>query len=90
MPNSTADRALKLVTKSVQNLANLVEFKTKESFMIYLNHFIKEHLPRMRHFVDQIAVRELLDWTKLGGSADQYIHHAMHLVARMKRGHRSG
>lgn len=52
-----SDRTLKLVTKSVQNLANLVEFKAKESFMLYLNPFIKEHLPRMRHFVNQIAVR---------------------------------
>ena len=51
-----ADRTLKLVTKSIQNLANLVEFKAKESFMIYLNPFIKEYMPKMRQFVNQLAV----------------------------------
>lgn len=52
-----ADRTLKLVTKTIQNMANLVEFKAKESFMIYLNPFIKEYMPRMRRFVNQISVR---------------------------------
>ena len=55
-PSSTADRTLKLVTKTIQNLANLVEFKAKESFMIYLNSFIKDHMPLMTRFVDKISV----------------------------------
>jgi hypothetical protein len=51
-----ADRTLKLVTKTIQNLANLVEFKTKESFMLFLNTFIKEYMPHMRLFIDKISV----------------------------------
>ena len=54
-----ADRTLKLVTKTIQNLANLVEFKAKESFMIYLNSFIKDHMPLMTRFVDEISVSSL-------------------------------
>ena len=55
-----ADRALKLVTKTIQNLANLVGFKTKESFMLYLNAFIKEHMPLMRRFINEISVSSSL------------------------------
>ncbi len=55
-PSPTADRTLKLVTKTIQNLANLVEFKAKESFMIYLNAFIKDHMPLMTRFVNEISV----------------------------------
>lgn len=55
-PSPVADRALKLVTKTIQNLANLVGFKTKESFMLYLNAFIKDHMPLMRRFVDEISM----------------------------------
>ena len=51
-----ADRTLKLVTKTIQNLANLVEFKAKESFMLYLNTFIKTYQPKMREFVNDVSV----------------------------------
>ena len=47
---------MKLVTKAVQNLANLVEFKAKEPYMVSLNDFIRRHLPKMRQFIDDISV----------------------------------
>ena len=59
-PSPTADRTLKLVTKSVQNLANLVEFRSKEPFMTSLNPFIVRNTPRMKTFVDEIAVSDTL------------------------------
>ena len=55
-PSQVADRTLKLVTKAVQNLANLVEFKAKEPYMVSLNDFIRRHLPKMRQFIDDISV----------------------------------
>lgn len=56
LPSPMADRTLKLVTKTIQNLANLVEFKAKESFMLYLNAFIKTYQPKMRTFVNNVSV----------------------------------
>ena len=56
-PSPKADRALKLVTKGVQNLANLVEFKKKEDFTMSLNPFILKNSDHMRKFVDDLAVR---------------------------------
>ena len=56
-PSPMADRTLKLVTKGVQNLANLVEFKKKEDFTVALNPFIKRNQSKMRKFVDDVAVR---------------------------------
>lgn len=56
-PVATADRTLKLVTKVVQNVANLVEFRAKEPYMIDLNPFIVKNIPYMRQFVDELAVR---------------------------------
>ena len=55
-PSLVADRTLKLVTKAVQNLANLVEFRAKEPFMVSLNDFIRRHLPKMKQFVNDISV----------------------------------
>ncbi|XP_064391287.1 ras GTPase-activating protein 1-like [Halichondria panicea] len=54
-PSPKADRALKLVTKGVQNLANLVEFKKKEDFTMSLNPFILKNSDHMRKFVDDLA-----------------------------------
>jgi hypothetical protein len=42
--------------KLLQNLANGVKFGTKESFMIPLNAFIDEHMPRVVDFCEQFAV----------------------------------
>lgn len=56
MPSQAVDRNLKLVTKSVQNVANLVEFKGKEPFMTVLNPFISQHVDKIKKFVDMISV----------------------------------
>ena len=58
-----ADRTLKLVTKTIQNLANLVEFKRKEALMVYLNPFINEYMQRMKLFVNDVSVS--LRWSVL-------------------------
>ena len=47
---------MKLVAKAVQNLANLVSFKTKEPFMTSLNPFIVRHMPDMIKFIDKLSV----------------------------------
>ena len=55
-PSESSSRSLKLVAKAVQNLANLVEFKSKEPFMTSLNPFIKRHMPDMIKFIDKLSV----------------------------------
>uniref|UniRef100_A0A9J8BUR4 Ras GTPase-activating protein 1 n=1 Tax=Cyprinus carpio carpio TaxID=630221 RepID=A0A9J8BUR4_CYPCA len=54
-PSSTAGRTLTLVAKSVQNLANLVEFGAKEPYMEGVNPFIKNNKERMIMFLDELG-----------------------------------
>ena len=55
-PSEGSLRTMKLVAKAVQNLANLVSFKTKEPFMTSLNPFIVRHMPDMIKFIDKLSV----------------------------------
>uniref|UniRef100_A0A8C4IU85 RAS p21 protein activator (GTPase activating protein) 1a n=1 Tax=Dicentrarchus labrax TaxID=13489 RepID=A0A8C4IU85_DICLA len=48
-------RTLTLVAKSVQNLANLVEFGAKEPYMEGVNPFIKNNKHRMIMFLDELG-----------------------------------
>uniref|UniRef100_A0A7N6F6Q5 RAS p21 protein activator (GTPase activating protein) 1a n=1 Tax=Anabas testudineus TaxID=64144 RepID=A0A7N6F6Q5_ANATE len=64
-PSSTAGRTLTLVAKSVQNLANLVEFGAKEPYMEGVNPFIKNNKHRMIMFLDELGnVPELPEATE--------------------------
>uniref|UniRef100_A0A4W3HNP5 Ras GTPase-activating protein 1 n=1 Tax=Callorhinchus milii TaxID=7868 RepID=A0A4W3HNP5_CALMI len=54
-PSSTAARTLTLVAKSLQNLANLVEFGAKEPYMEGVNPFIKNNKHRMIMFLDELG-----------------------------------
>ncbi|XP_060763081.1 ras GTPase-activating protein 1 isoform X2 [Neoarius graeffei] len=54
-PSPTAVRTLTLVAKSVQNLANLVEFGAKEPYMEGVNPFIKNNKQRMIMFLDELG-----------------------------------
>ncbi|KAB5528531.1 hypothetical protein PHYPO_G00141270 [Pangasianodon hypophthalmus] len=54
-PSPTAARTLTLVAKSVQNLANLVEFGAKEPYMEGVNPFIKNNKQRMIMFLDELG-----------------------------------
>lgn len=64
-PSPIAARTLILVAKSVQNLANLVEFGAKEPYMEGVNPFIKSNKHRMIMFLDELGnVPELPDTTE--------------------------
>ncbi|MBN3320363.1 RASA1 protein, partial [Atractosteus spatula] len=64
-PSSTAGRTLTLIAKSVQNLANLVEFGAKEPYMEGVNPFIKHNKHRMIMFLDELGnVPDLPDTTE--------------------------
>ncbi|GAB1609426.1 ras GTPase-activating protein 1-like [Argonauta hians] len=54
-PTEMAIRSLKLVAKSLQNLANLVEFGAKEPYMKVVNPFIKMNKERMITFLDTLS-----------------------------------
>ncbi|KPP73901.1 ras GTPase-activating protein 1-like, partial [Scleropages formosus] len=66
-PSPTAGRTLTLVAKSVQNLANLVEFGAKEPYMEGVNPFIKNNKHRMIMFLDELGhvLKKLLAITLL-------------------------
>jgi len=48
-------RALILISKSLQNLANGINFGAKEAYMSDMNKFISENLEDCRNFLDQLA-----------------------------------
>ncbi|XP_068741233.1 ras GTPase-activating protein 1-like [Montipora capricornis] len=54
-PSSCAARTLTLVAKCLQNLANLVEFGVKESFMTPVNPFILKNKEKMVNFLDELS-----------------------------------
>ena len=48
-----------MIAKCLQNLANLVEFGVKESYMEVVNPFILKNKERMVVFLDHLSVRDL-------------------------------
>ena len=42
-------------------MANLVEFKSKEPFMKVVNPFIVKQMDKMKVFIDQLAVSNILN-----------------------------
>merc|ERR1712051_379334 len=58
-PAPAANRSLVMIAKCLQNLANLVEFGVKESYMEVVNPFILKNKERMVVFLDHLSsVRE--------------------------------
>jgi Ras GTPase-activating protein 1 len=55
-PPMKSARAFTLVAKTLQNLANLVEFGWKEEYMKDMNTFIIDNLTSMKNFLDKISV----------------------------------
>jgi hypothetical protein len=51
-------RTLTLISKTIQNLANCVEFGQKEPFMAPMNGIIKAKLPEMKTYLNSICVNE--------------------------------
>ncbi|RWS24493.1 ras GTPase-activating protein 1-like protein, partial [Leptotrombidium deliense] len=54
-PSEVAARSLILIAKCLQNLANLVEFGTKEPWMEVVNPFILKNKARMMKFLNDIS-----------------------------------
>ena len=55
-PAPAATRSLVMIAKCLQNLANLVEFGVKESYMEVVNPFILKNKERMVVFLDHLSV----------------------------------
>ncbi|KAI8906859.1 Rho GTPase activation protein [Gorgonomyces haynaldii] len=53
--DDTSARTLTLISKTVQNLANLVQFGQKEPFMEPMNAFIVRRLPEMKRYLDHVS-----------------------------------
>ncbi|XP_036997800.2 RAS protein activator like-3 [Artibeus jamaicensis] len=49
-------RTLTLIAKVIQNLANHAPFGEKEAYMGFMNSFLENHGPAMKHFLDQVAM----------------------------------
>lgn len=56
-PKNDTARTFTLIAKTLQNLANLVEFGAKEAYMGGMNDFILENLDQMRSLLDSVCVR---------------------------------
>jgi len=53
--DGVARRALILISKSLQNLSNGLEFGKKEPFMEDMNVFIRDNMPRVQEYFDRLA-----------------------------------
>ncbi|KAJ3034329.1 hypothetical protein HDV00_005184 [Rhizophlyctis rosea] len=69
-------RTLTLLAKTLQTLANLVNFGPKESYMMELNGFIGENLDRMKVYIDGLATKEAVV------KKEATLHHVHFEVAR--------
>ena len=65
-PAEPASRTLKLVAKSLINLANLVEVGTKELYMEAVGPFIVDNKNRMVTFLNELAVSDCIEWAPPG------------------------
>lgn len=63
------------MTKVVQKLANLVEFKTKEPFMTALNPFIVGNMDKMKDFVTELSVSYMCSYRQARGKL-LFFHYA--------------
>jgi hypothetical protein len=55
-------RTFTLLSKIMQNLANLVEFGQKEPYMAAINPFVTSNIPNMRSFFDKISTPPRGNW----------------------------
>jgi hypothetical protein len=56
-PNPRNARTLTLISKTIQQLANMCPFDgKKEPYMAQLNHLVESNVQRMKKFVDEISV----------------------------------
>eukprot|EP00736_Rhodelphis_marinus_P011848 Rmarinus@m.738 len=69
-PPEQIGRTLTLLTKTIQNLANLVEFGSKEEYMKDMNEFLQEHFGAMREFMVTISTAPGQYQPRTGGSVD--------------------
>ena len=58
-PDAGTARTLTLVAKTLQNLANLVEFGAKEPYMADMNSFITKNLDSVKTCIEKFSVRLL-------------------------------
>ena len=54
-PSLPERRGLILISKSIQNLSNGVQFGPKEAFMFPMNQFIIDNLQRVKRFLEEIS-----------------------------------
>jgi len=55
VPDVKISRTLTLLTKILQNLANLVLFKSKEAYLQEFNPLLEEYFPKMKVFLEKLA-----------------------------------
>jgi neurofibromin 1 len=56
-PEAKVARNLTLISKVLMNLGNVLLFGAKEPYLEPLNPWITENIPKMKTFIDSIAVR---------------------------------
>ena len=65
--DAKTSRTLTLLAKMLQNIANLVEFGQKESYLLDANPFIREKIPAMKEYLDDVST-----WTLNSAAPPQY------------------
>ncbi|ORX97973.1 Rho GTPase activation protein [Basidiobolus meristosporus CBS 931.73] len=58
-PDGKTRRTLTLLAKSLQCLANLADFGSKEPYMIHMNEFIRHNATSLMEFIDYVSVKPI-------------------------------
>ncbi|KAL7748700.1 hypothetical protein RI367_005853 [Sorochytrium milnesiophthora] len=83
-------RTLTLCAKTLQNLANLVDFGPKEPYMTPMNEFLNGNFGKMKAFIDEISTRPSTAYTVEPAVSEQDASKecamvTMHFTREMKR-----
>ncbi|KAK9727446.1 hypothetical protein K7432_001828 [Basidiobolus ranarum] len=58
-PDAKTRRTLTLLAKSLQCLANLADFGSKEPYMIHMNEFIRQNATSLMEFIDYVSLKPI-------------------------------
>jgi len=81
-PDVKISRTLTLLTKVMQNLANLVLFKSKEAYLQDMNPLLEEYFPKMKAFLDKLAHPSLDEYLVADDKPKLVVQRDMALILR--------
>eukprot|EP00301_Raphidiophrys_heterophryoidea_P027211 c9545_g1_i1.p1 GENE.c9545_g1_i1~~c9545_g1_i1.p1 ORF type:complete len:947 (+),score=211.06 c9545_g1_i1:256-3096(+) len=85
-PSPVSRRNLILITKTLQNLSNNVQFGQKEQFMVVMNPFLKRNAIKMRNYLESLPIDPLQRQGRTAwGDLDAQLHTRLELPSNLRK-----